>query len=422
MRHDDSEAEYRAHLQRTNFYPAVNRIAQGIIGLITRKPAQLAASPRVQALSAVVGTSGASLDDLAEELIRETLITNWTGLLVDHPSALDFTDLSAANADLLGFRPFISVYAAESILEATHGLVRGRRALTRVRLLEDEGHRVRELLLDRDGHYEVRVHEDDGQYQFTSPPRVTTPRRDGQPLAHIPFELVSLEDKTSPRPSPLQASIDLNVQHYVASGQLAQIIWQASAGNVTVTGFGLERDEDGKPKPFQFDNSPGAVNVFNDPGVKVEWTTYDPKNAQLVLNQLAGLEDKLSTLGHSITAPEKPAPEAAETHMIRRAAENAILAGLTRSLSRKLERAINELAAWADGTTATYALNTDFLPYKLSAQEVAALIQLNQGGYLPRDIVVYALRDGGWVSQALDVDAALAAAEAELAARPPLDL
>ena len=53
-------------------------------------------------------------------------------MLVDHPDASDFADLSAANADLLGFRPFLSLYAAESILEVRYGLVRGVRALTRV--------------------------------------------------------------------------------------------------------------------------------------------------------------------------------------------------------------------------------------------------------------------------------------------------
>jgi transposase len=421
VRVDDSAAEYDFHKLRTNFYPAAHKIAKGVSGLIFRKKAQLnSSSARIQALSQLISPTGQSLDDLGEELIGETLITNFTGLLVDHPDEAAFVNLSAANAEQLGFFPTMALYRGESILEVRYGFVNFVRAINYVRLLEDDGHRVRELLLNASGIYEVHVHTDDGNFAFDTAPTVSVPKRSGKHLTAIPFQNISDNDKVCPQPSPIVASVDLNLQHYVASGTMAQIVHLTSAPVLTVTGFDPGQDDKGEDKEFTFPMSPGSVISLKDPDIKFDWFIFDPKGASIVENNLKSLKDDLFTIGHSILLPEKPAPESPDTKVIRQAAENAILASLARNIGRKIEKALRDYALWADPSNAelTYVLNTDFLPQQMTPQEHAELRNSWLAGAITHETFLYALRDGEILSAAIDPVAEIAATQAEVADRP----
>ncbi len=223
----DTDAEYDAFLQRTRFLPAAAKIAQGLCGLIARKKAQLnTTSARIQLLTQLISPDGQSLDELSEWVVLETLITNFTGLLVDHPDRNGFTGLSAANEIEQGYRPRLAGYCGESILEVTPGLVNNQRQIVRVRLLEDEGNTVRELMLNN-GIYQVRVWtKQNGAFV---PGAITTPIRGTEPLTEIPFVLVSTSDKLTPTPSLLQHSVDLNLQHYRVQGLLTSVLYFLSA-------------------------------------------------------------------------------------------------------------------------------------------------------------------------------------------------
>jgi hypothetical protein len=425
VRPDDTEAEYQAHLARTSFYPAVNKIAQGLVGLIFRKSAQLAtSSARVLALSQLISPSGQSLDDLAEEVVLETLITNFSGLLVDHPDAGDFKGLSAANQDQLGFRPRIALYTAESILEVTYGLVNNARDLVRVRLLEKDGFSVRELLLNDAGDYQVNYHQADENGAFVYPVRVTIPKRHGSPLRAIPFVLVSTSDKPCPQPALLAPSVDLNLNHYNVEGLLTSALFFTAGPTIVIRGFERKKDELGHAVVPVWDLSPGSVWEFAEPSTQVDFLQFDPKGAELTTNKLQDIKDALATNGHSILAPEKPAPESPETQIIRRGAENATLAAFTRTVSRKLEKALRIFAEWADPAAGelAYSLNTDFLPQAMSPQAQTAMLAAVTAGQISWQTYILALRDGGVVSPALDPDTERALIDGDLADRPPVGL
>jgi hypothetical protein len=415
---EDTAAEYSAHLERTGFLPAASKIAQGLSGLIFRKKAQLnSTSARVQTLSQLITPSGESLDDLAEWVVRETLITNFTGLLVDHPDKEGFTGLSAANEIERGYRPRIAGYAGECILEVTPGLVRNSRQIVRVRLLEDDGATIRELMLN-DGIYQVRKWtRTEGGF---APGPVKTPTRNGEPLNEIPFVLVSTSDKLTPTPSILQHSVDLNLQHYRVEGLLTSVLYFLSAPIPVVRGLKPQKDENGNDIPIKLPVVPGVSWIFPEPDTIAEYLEFKGQGASVIENKLKNIKDELSTIGHSILAPEKPAPEAAETQMLRRAAENATLAGFTRTLSRKLEKVLRQFALWADPTNAdlSYSLNTDFLPQQMTPEEMTALIGMWQAGAITHETLLYALRDGEVVSPTFDVEAEIERTKMEAADRP----
>lgn len=428
---DDSPAEYEAHLKRTGFFPAAFKIAQGWMGLIWRKPALLnSVSTRIKLLSSVATKDGRSLDDVAQWIVRETMITNFTGVLSDHPSRRSFpNNMSAADELRLGFRPFVARYIGENILEVTRGVIDETRVgLVRVRLLEENGDRVRELLINAAGHYEVRFHDRDGE-AFIQTSSVV-PTLDGQPLTEIPFDLINTDDSLVPTPSLLQHSVDLNLQHYIAEGALASAINLTTAPISIITGYEAEVDPETKEaKPFDFDVSPGAIWAFGAPkgdgatGVKVEWFTYDPKGQELVTNKLRDLKDALSAIGHSILAPEKPAPEAAETQLIRRAAENAMLAAFTDKTSKRIETAFRRWALWADPKSPdlAYNLNLDFLPQQIPAQNVAVYSTLVDKRQLSLRTLHEMLDEGELMPRNFSPEDEAERIESENIDRPPVD-
>lgn len=416
---EDSQAEYQAFLDRTRFLPAASKIAQGLSGLIFRKSAQLnTTSVRVQVLAQLITPDLQSLDDLAEWVVRETLITNFTGLLVDHPARESFGDLSAANEISKGYRPRIAGYCGETILEVTPGIVNEARQIVRVRLLEANGNTVRELMLN-DGIYQVRIWKKEGS-TFV-PGAVRTPLRNNAPLTEIPFVLVSTSDKCVPTPSMLQHAVDLNLQHYRIQGLLTSVLYFLSAPIPVVTGLKPAQDKDGNDIPIKLNVAPGAAWIFPEEGTKAEYLEFSGAGASVITDELRIVKDELSTLGHSIMTPEKPAPEAPETQMLRRAAENATLAGFTRTISRKLERALKQFALWADPAAApalAYSLNTDFLPQQMSPQEMTALMGMWQAGAITHETLLYALRDGEIVSPTLDIEGEIERTKMETADRP----
>jgi len=153
IRIDDGPEHFKRHLMNTCVYPAASKIALGMVGLILRKPSQLEASDRTILLSRSITPRNKSLADLEREFIREGIITNFTGLLADHPAKDGFTGLNAENEARKGYRPRVALYRGESILEITEGPVGLNHQLVHVRLLENEGRRVRQLLINDDGLY-----------------------------------------------------------------------------------------------------------------------------------------------------------------------------------------------------------------------------------------------------------------------------
>lgn len=421
---DDSAAEYQAHKDRTHFLPAVNKIEQGLSGLIRRKKASFSAnSAMVTLLTQLISADGKSMVLLAAWLIRETMITNFTGLLNDHPDASQFENLTAANAIRKGFRPYVNGYAAETILEITQGIVGTAVALVHVRLLERDGTRVRQLLLEDDGFYEVRIYDkasEGGEFVLSE---VYQPVIDGQRLTYIPFELVNTHSSTTPTPAMLEPCVDLNLQHYRTEGMLAAVMSLTQAPIVMVRGFEREKDSAGNEVNPNWDVSAGAVWEFKDKDVEVDYHVYDPKGAELIINKLKDLWQALSTLGHSMIAPEKAAPDATAVHLLRNAAENATLVTFTQAVSKYLEKSFQRFAQWADPKNPglSYSLNVDFDPMALSSSEHKELRDDWQAGAITHRTYLQALKDGE-VYPEIDIEAEIDAVAQEQADRPTLEI
>ena len=388
-------SEYQSYLESTVFWPAASRTMDGLVGLLFRKRPVFEASDVMQLMSETITVDGRSLTDLAEWAAREAMAKNWGGLLVDHPPVVE--GLTAANAVEEGFRPFVAPYAAEAILEATHGVVRNRRVLVRVRLADSE-HVTRELLL-LNGQYVVRIHDESGDT-----PRVTQsiPFRDGQPLKEIPFVLLSTTASLSPGKAMLDDVISLNHSHYRHEGKLTQAFLYLSAPVPWVTGVKPQTDAiTGVVTPPALDVAPGAIWYFPDTEAKVGYLEFTGAGVGSLERQRDHLEGQLARVGARVIASEKNAAEAAETHAIRRTAENATLSVVSLNISRKIEAAMQLVSDWIDAGPVKFALNTDFLPVPLTAQEITALVSAWTAGAMSDESLFYNMREGELFSHTL---------------------
>lgn len=423
IRADDGPEHYQRHLDNTSLYPAASKIALGIEGLIFRAPEQLSTvSARAQLLSKSITPRNHSLNSLAKAFVREKLTTNFTGLLADHPGKEGFTGLNADNADRKGYRPRVALYAGESILEVTEGPVGLNHQLINVRLLEDGGKRVRQLLINDDGFYEQRVYVCDGNGQF-SHDRYTShlPTIDGKPLTEIPFVLDTSDGGTCPTPAMIESTVDLNLSHYRLSGLLANMTWMTSGPVIVISNFTRDTDDNGTEIDPMWDFGPnGIIEIKGE--AEPHWFKFDPQNSELLIKQLADKKTDLSTLGHSILAPEKAAPEAPEAIILRRVAENATLAGFAGQASQSLEKALKAWARWIDDSELTFTLNTDFQPSGISPAEHKELRDDWLNGAITHEAYLYALRDGEVISRLIDPVVEAEKAKAETADRPTLAL
>ena len=80
------DEQFRNILLRTPFTPGASRVHEGLMGLVFRKPPITKAPDQFEPLMATITSDGYTLDDLAEDVMHELLITNYVGLLTDYPT------------------------------------------------------------------------------------------------------------------------------------------------------------------------------------------------------------------------------------------------------------------------------------------------------------------------------------------------
>ena len=389
---------YSDYLYRTPFFPGAARTLDGLRGLVTRKRGVLTAPDSLKDIFETITHLGHNVEDLAEEVFDETCTTNFTGMLIDMPSS-DRKFVSVKDAERSNNRPFISLYIAESILEVTTGVRLNKKKIVRVRLKEDES-TIRELILDDDGIYRQIVHVSvNGNWSVRE---IITPLINAKPIDEIPFIVVTSKFRsTDPVKGPLDDVVNINRHLYLDEASAANSRLMLSSPFVVMVNV------DAPEKPLAL--SPGqilylkSVNELPADVKIVEHTGAGQASLDLAVSTK---KDEMSKLGLSILASEKAASEAAETHAIRRASENSILAALARTISRKIEEALRWVALWqgVDPEAVTYAMNTDFTPSSMSAQERDAALKELMAGAISWETYIGLLQDGEILSEGFDID------------------
>ncbi len=379
-----TDEDFQKYLDRTPFFAAAAATADFWKGMVFRKAPARSWAKTFDDLANTITVEGNTIDDLAEELFNERVVAPFVGLLLDYPRD-DGTKKNAANAFALGFRPFVSLYRAESVLEVRARVYRNKRVVDRVRLLEGED--VRELLLNFDT--DVPVYQ---QIMWTKPEGTKahvasdpiTVRVNGKTLDSIPFRLSTGKARAIvPHKAPITDLVLANIQHFRVSAALATSNHYVAHPIAVITG---------SEPVANLSINPGVVWQFDKSEANAKYLEVSGKNDSLIA-AIDKIESQMAKLGSQVLAPEKTGVEAAETLALRSASERASLGAIARSCSRDLTEILGLAAEWCGMGEVQYTLNTDYVVIPMSPQEFTIYKSMRDSGDLSRrtlyEIMIY---------------------------------
>jgi Domain of unknown function (DUF4055) len=412
-----TDEEFRAYVERGFFYNATSRTISGYIGMIFRRDPVLQLPDKSAALHPALKTFindvdllGTTLDSYARNIISEVVSVGRAGTLVDWHDAGEN-------------RAYLSMYAAESILNWRQTRINGQLKLSLVVLSEsapgepkdddpfvaEEVPQIRVLKLvpsnlganDPVTHfYQVEIWQlrsgktrrKEKEWQLI---RTLTPLRLGKPLSSIPFIFHGPgHSRPDVAKSPIEDLVSANLDHYRLNTDYKHGMHFTALPTAFVTGF---------DKTSQLRIGSTTAWVTDTLGATAGYLEFKGDGLMTFERALDRVERLLTVLGSRLLESQKRVSESAEALAIRQAGESSIIAGISASVTASL----NDLLRWVywwHSTESTpeeitaahisYELNTDFEASLMSATEIQALVSAWQSGAISRDTLLHNFRTG----------------------------
>ena len=399
--------DYEAYKKRAGFLNATGRTVDGLSGMVFRKQPSVENPEGLAEFMEDVDQAGMSFLGLAEQTLEEVLKVGRYGVLVDYPQ-VEGEQLTQAQAQARGLRPFIKTYRAESIIDWRVDQVENRATLVQVRLLEtveepadefadDLVEQIRVLELTDEG-YQQRVFRQDEKGQWVLH-ELVVPLMGSVPLDRIPFHFVGPRDNTwSVSKPPLLDLVNVNLQHYQLNADYRHGLHFVALPTPYGTGLRQEDVDAGNFAaigPTSFWASTSSESSFG-------MLEYQGAGLGSLKEALDDLKHDMAVLGARMLEAEKRQVEAAETAGIHRAGEHGVLASMAMAISDVMTKVLEDVRDWMGVTgDVQVELNRDYVPTPLTAQELTALISAVQSGELSREAFFYNLKQGerypdGW--------------------------
>ena len=364
-----SDSEYNAYKRRAVFYGAMSRTVDAFAGMIMRVPPSVDnPSPY---LDDVTGHD-CSLSEFAGQVLEEVLVTGFGGILVEHSPLAQAVTLAQAQA--LGARPYLALFDAESVI---NWRMDGKR-ITQLILEEEEYIATSEFEGEEQCFYRVLDLDEVGNYRqrkFVEKDKIFTqvgddiyPLMNGSTLKEIPFYFLGDADEL-----PLLIDlVDLNISHYMTTADLENGCHFTGIPQPWLAGVQL---------PDGVTLSVGGVNawVFPDPQANAQYLEFSGQGLGALEKRLEPKEKQMAALGAKMLSDSVTA-ETATGASLRSTGEFSVLAQLSDRAGKVLSRACSFMHLWAGLPEVAIKLNTDYLPSKMTPQELQALVGAWQAG------------------------------------------
>jgi hypothetical protein len=382
---DETDASYKARLNRTTLYNATYRTIVGFLGMLFRKPPVFHTESKVlKEMSKDVTQSGVSLNIFALELCEDVLATGRVGIWTNYPVVAE----GATLADTPNARPSLNKIEAKDIYNWSTKRTDNQTVLSMVRIaetievIEDEftskcvdSYRI--LDLDpSNGLYRVRLFTVNEKQEDVLVGEPAYPKVNGMPMTHIPFVFVSPDDT---RPDvdepPFIDLMDTNLAHYQFTADYAHGCHWSGIPTVYVTGHTMEENT-------KLEIGGGSAMVFPAAEAKVGILEVGTQGFSALEKMLDRLESQMIILGARLLEVAKPGIEAAETAMIHRSGEQSILASMAGAISEGVTIALSrDFAPWAgESSELSYEINREFFNSVMTPQMLTATVASWQAG------------------------------------------
>lgn len=406
---DQDAREYEAYKLRTPFYPATGRTLAGLVGMVFRKDPYVELPAAMAPMAEDVTLSGVTLNGFSRMIVEEVEQVGRCGVLVEFPR-VEQQPVTLADATARNLRPYASLYKAEAIINWRVERVGNRMATTLVVLMESheeqgaysssEVYQLRVLRLV-DGAYWVELWqkpEKSGELEMVDGYPMT-PTRNGRPLDSIPFFWFGPDELTAKvQDPPLLDLANLNLSHYRSTADLEHGAHFTGLPTPFIAGVQL-----GENEKIRIGSSTAIVSP--NPEARGEFMEFTGQGLGALEKLIDRKEKQMAAIGARMLAPEKTGVEAAETLEMRHNGENSVLASQARLLSLGIQAMLNAMRDWAGiAGQCVFTLSTDYMPVRMPAEQLSALVAAWQQGAISRQTLHYNLQMGEVIENGVTVE------------------
>lgn len=362
---------YEAYVNRAAYYNVTERTALALIGALMRKPYTLEGNEPV--------TDSTNFAEFIQSCYLELMLTARQGILVDY--------------DEVKQSPKLVAYCTEDVINWSERyiIIQESRSVPNPK---DEYEPItetiwRELRIDDEGYYEVRLWREAGRNKFEIF-EVISPLVRGARLTAIPFYWVTpYDNSTELYNPPLYNLAVLNIQHFKVSTDYSQGLHMLALPTPWIAG-----------DIFTTDGSvPKEINIGTDTFLhitqesKIGFLEFSGSGLGSIAAQLTSIEEQMFNMGSRLLMPKKGI-ESAEALQIRAGSESAALETMTNALENGLQRALETYDLWLGAGVSTLTLNRDFTAAKIDPSTLTALISAYTQGVISLDSLLTQLFQG----------------------------
>lgn len=377
-RESQTAAQYKKFIDRPSYYNVTERTAMAVVGALTRKPAML------EGLDELRVSGMESLEQFIQTSYMELLTGGRCGWLVD----IDDDGI-----------PYVTSYHSTAIVNWCSEFIVLREWYyapdEKDRYTIKQKCRYRELYLDDDGLYAVRVWCEKAKNRWEVEEEIV-PLVRGQRLDYIPFVSANPYDVSlSPVKPPLYTVACINIEHFILQACMSHVTWVLSFPVPTISGD----LQDSTQSKIGFG---GDHFLHLTQGSTATFLEFSGSGAKVIQEQIKEKEMQMFTLGGRMLQ-FKNGVESSDALQMRLGSENTSMF----IVAQTLQEALNRVAAIYSSMLLTaeddveIRLNMDFTPAVLSPQEMAGLLQMYQAGVITLDTLLHRLYEGEIVT---DVD------------------
>ena len=398
-----SEADYSGYLLRALYFNATQRTHDAFVGMVMGKPAAVETPPALAEIVDNIDGAGTTLETFTRAGVSEVLAVGAGMVVIDHPRRTEGDGIfTAAQARAAKLRPYAAWYPIESVLDYRAD----KSGVTFVRLLESHEEpdgewakkavpQVRVYDLDG-GVVRIRVYRQSGTGFDLTEPEWNPVGPTGQKLTRVPARWFGPVEDVPGKP-PFQDLIDVNLAHYRNSADMEHALH--FTGLPTPYASGVSPDE------LKGGLTLGASTGygFQSENAKIQFATYGADGLGSLRDAMTDKVEMMAALGARMLQADTAAPESGRAMAIRNGGENSALAKLADSVSGSIVWVLERMAEWAGVTgDVAYSLDTDYLPERLGANELTALMGAWQGGGISSEELFDSLKAGGVISDDKD--------------------
>mgnify|MGYP003147642463 CR=1 FL=1 len=364
--------EYNAYILRAMYVNVIKNTVQGLVGAVMRIDPVIEAPDRVMELAEDITGTGVSLNDFISNMLAEQLLMGRQGILIDR--TFD--------------RAYLSGFTTEQITNWMEDVV----VLKETFVSHDSNDaydmtyevQYRELLIDEDGQYLVRIWRDNNGWSVWNE---IYPTKVGQPLDQIPFVALSGNElNLDPTLPPLMSLVDTNLSMYRTSADLEHGRHFTALPTPYVTGIDVDSD---------LKIGSGSAWILPDSSSRAGYLEFTGQGLQALEKAIEEKRGIMASLGASLLQNQKSGVESAEAIRLRQNSEASVLVGAVLSVQEGIAKALSILAEW-EGVSGDIevSLNTDFSDIKIDATDLHALMVAWQSGAISHETFLYNMKKG----------------------------